>query len=164
MTTIAYSRAAGQVAADTQCTNGTRKMRTHKVHRLKDGSLFAGAGNLVHITKVHRWAMAGFAEDERPDFGDEDGEFEALIVLPDGTARVLDEGMEMLPFTDDFIAMGSGSSYALAAMYCGKSPAEAVEVAAVYDCATSGPVEVFSVKGKAKCHAKKRTTRRKPSC
>lgn len=149
MTTIAYSRAAGEVAADTQCTNGTRKMRTHKVHRIKGGALFAGAGTLTHILKVQRWAEGGFKPDDLPDFGEESPDFEVLIVFADGSARVLDEGMELLPFTDDYIALGTGSSYALAAMHCGKSPAEAVEVAAVYDCATSGPVEVFKIKSKS---------------
>lgn len=157
MTTIALSRPAGQVAADTQCTNGTRKMRTRKLHRLKGGVLFAGAGNLVHITKVQRWAAGGFKPDDLPDFGEDSPDFEALIVLADGTVYVLDDGMELLPFTDEFIALGSGSSYALAALHCGKSPAEAVEVAAVYDCATSGPVDVLPLgKPKAKARVRKK--------
>ena len=150
MTTAAYSRAAGVLAADTQCTYGTRKMRVVKIHEAK-GSLIAGAGNVVHIAKVVRWAKAGFPADDLPDFGDDTADFECLIVRPDGSVEMLDESLELLKVTDGMAAIGTGSSYALAAMYCGKTPAEAVEVAAYFDCATSAPVEEMRVpKPKAK--------------
>lgn len=143
MTTIAWDAASGVMAADTQCTAGNRKFRTSKVKRLKCGGLIGGSGSVAHMLKVQRWAEGGFNPDALPDFGDDGGDFEALIVKGDGSVFLLDEEMELMPFTDAFIAVGSGGPYAVAAMACGKSPADAVEIAGRFDAATSGPVETF---------------------
>lgn len=142
MTTIAYS--AGVMAADTQVTAGNRKFRTTKVSRLKDGGLFASSGNMAHGLRIKRWVEAGFPEDDKPDFDEAD--FECLIVKGDGTVYLLDEEMELLPFKDSFIAIGSGSPYATAAMALGQTPAQAVALASRFDPATSEPVEEFHLK------------------
>lgn len=143
MTTAAWSAKEGVLAVDTQVTSGNRKFRTHKVHRLPCGGLIAGTGNLVHILKVARWVQSGYGEKSRPDFGDGDGEFECLIVQGDGSVHLLDEELEPMNVTDEFIAIGSGGPYAVAAMACGKSAADAVRVAAMFDAATSEPVETY---------------------
>lgn len=146
MTTAAWSAKEGVLAVDTQVTSGNRKFRTHKVARLPCGGLIAGTGNLAHILKVTRWVQAGYAEKARPDFGEDDkGEFECLIVSGDGTVSLLDDDLEPMVVTDAFIAIGSGGPYAVAAMECGKSAADAVRVAAKYDAATSEPVEAYTL-------------------
>lgn len=147
MTTIAYSKASGLMAADTQVTACSRKFRTHKVRRLKCGGLIGSSGKLADIVKVQRWAEAGFPAD-KPEFGEDGGEFECLIVTGAGDVFLLDEDMELMPFTDDFIAVGTGGPYAVAALACGKSVEEAVKIAAMFDAHTSEPVEVFRVEPK----------------
>lgn len=42
-------------------------------------------------------------------------------------------------------AIGSGRDFALAAMHCGKSALEAVEIAAHFDTGTSGPIHAYDV-------------------
>ncbi len=148
------------MASDTQVTSGCRKLRACKVQRLKCGGLIGGSGNWAHLMKVRRWAEAGFPADDQPDFGADEGEFECLIVKGDGRVYLLDDEMELMPFTDEFIAVGSGGCYAVAAMHCGRTPAEAVEVAGIYDASTSGPVEVWQLekpatKPKAKIRGRK---------
>jgi hypothetical protein len=49
---------------------------------------------------------------------------------------------------EPFYAIGTGSAYALAAMHLGKSPKEAVEIAALFDPATRGPIDVITIGGK----------------
>ena len=44
-------------------------------------------------------------------------------------------------FTDAYLALGTGSQFAQAAMYLGKSPQEAVAVAAQFDPSTSLPLD-----------------------
>ena len=144
MTTIAYDRATRTMAADTQCTAGARKFRTHKVRRLKDGGLIGSCGSMVDILKIHRWAEAGFPKKGRPELGD-DADFESMIVNGDGTVFLMDEALEMMEFSDEFLAIGSGGPYATAAMACGKTVIEAVDLAARFDPATSAPVESFHV-------------------
>ena len=155
MTTIAYS--AGTMAADTQVSAGGRKLRTHKVKRLKCGGLIGSSGKLADILKVQRWAEAGFPEAKKPEF--EEGEFECLIVTGAGDVFLLDGDMELMPFTDECIAVGSGGPYAVAAMACGKSPEEAVALAARFDENTSEPVEVFRVEPQEAPRGRRRARR-----
>lgn len=145
MTTIAYS--AGVMAADTQVTAGNRKFRTHKVRRMADGGLIGGAGHLTNILRVQRWAEEGFSGElpELKDGEDDEGEFECLVVMGDGSAYLLDSELELMPIHDEFIALGSGGNYAMGAMACGMSPLEAVRIAARFDAATSEPVESWKV-------------------
>jgi ATP-dependent protease HslVU (ClpYQ) peptidase subunit len=142
VTTAAWSSIEGVLAVDTQVTSGNRKFRTHKVAQLPCGGLIAGTGNLAHILKAQRWAQAGLTEDAKPDFGDEP-EMECLIIKGDGSIWLLDDELEPMPVTDEFIAIGSGGPYAQAAMACGKSAAEAVAIAARFDAATSEPVDTY---------------------
>lgn len=52
----------------------------------------------------------------------------------------------MIPYSvGKTFAIGSGCKYAMAAMACGKTPAEAVKVAAKFDCFTGGPVRSIAV-------------------
>lgn len=142
MTTAAWNAKEGVLAVDTQVTSGNRKFRTHKVATLPCGGLIAGTGNLAHILKAQRWAQEGLSEDAKPDFGDEP-EMECLIIKGDGSVWLLDDELEPMPVTDEFIAVGSGGPYAMGAMACGKSAADAVRVAAMFDAATSEPVETY---------------------
>lgn len=156
MTTIAYSQAARTMAADTQVSSGNRKFRTTKLYRLKDGGVIGGAGDFATLMKIFRWAERGFCTKSKPELAD-DASFEVLAVCGDGSMFSLDETMEPMPLTDAFLAMGSGSCYAVAAMHCGKTPLEAVEVAAVFDPSTSGPFETMALgKPKAKHTANRR--------
>lgn len=141
MTTIAYS--GGVMASDTQVTSGNRKLRACKVRRLKDGGLVGGTGNLAHILKIFRWAEGGLRRGNRPEFNGDGADAECLLVKGDGTIWLLDEELEPMQFEDPFLAIGSGGPYAMAAMECGRTPEEAVEVAAKFDAATSGPVQVW---------------------
>lgn len=147
MTTIAYR--AGVMAADTQVTSANRKFRASKVVRLPCGGLMGSSGNWAHIVKVQRWAAEGFHPDQKPEF-DDDAEFECLVVKADGSVFLLDDDFELMPFTDEFIAVGSGGTLAVAAMECGRTPADAVRVAAKFDAATSEPVEEFWLEAPAK--------------
>lgn len=141
MTTIAYRD--GVMAADSQVTSGNRKLRTSKARRLKGGGLIGGTGNLAHVLKLFRWADGGLRRGNKPEFPDGGADAECLLVKADGTVWLLDEELEPMQFEDPFLAIGSGGPYAMAAMECGRTPEEAVEVAAKFDAATSGPVQVW---------------------
>lgn len=146
------------MAADTQVTSCARKFRAHKVRRLADGSLFGITGHLSVGLQLSRWAERGFKASERPTLP-EDSSVECLLVRPNGTIWCVDDDLEPLPYTDEFIAIGSGGPYAVAAMECGRTPEEAVRVAAKFDAATSEPVEVFKLEPK-RAKAKIRGPRR----
>lgn len=136
MTTIAYSN--GVLVADSQVTSADRIFRTVKILTLPDGSLFGGAGGLADILKVRAWASKGYRGDP-PEVSDK-ASFECLHIRADGKLWLVDDDLTPMEFIGDYIALGTGSPYAMAAMYLGKSPQEAVQVAAQFDPATSLPI------------------------
>ena len=145
MTTIA-TRGDGVVAADTLCVWGDDiKLRVTKLHRLKDGSIVAGCGNVAQILAAIDWVASGMRDDP-PSMKACD----VLVVRPGGvTATVCANGI--LSPVNGPIALGTGAQAAMAAMeYFGASAEEAVMAAASVDPRTSAPVDVMRVEPKAK--------------
>jgi hypothetical protein len=126
MTTIAWD--GKMLAADRcSCSAGCFRFPITKLKRLKDGRLYASAGDTSDGVLVRQWL-----DGEIPDKPkiDEDS-FVALIVSSDGAFRM--EGKLVSWPVEAPHAIGSGREYAIAAMYLGKSAVEAVEIAALFD-------------------------------
>lgn len=94
------------------------------------------------------WAIEKFAEKSRPDFTlfledpDEYG-FTCLCISPDGSqVWFVDGEMTPMPVLDEYIAVGSGASYALGALDAGGSVEQALLSAAKRDLYTSAPFEI----------------------
>lgn len=77
-----------------------------------------------------------------------DFDFEALVFVKD-TEKVYKVAFykswdcalsSVIPIADSFAAVGSGSPYALAAMYLGNTAAHAITVAAQFDTNTGGKI------------------------
>lgn len=81
--------------------------------------------------------------DTIPAYGDG---FTALLV--DNYGEIWNCGTTFPPMTIGraFDAIGSGSDFAMAAMECGRSAADAVDIACKYDVFTGGAVAVFKQK------------------
>lgn len=141
MTTIAYRD--GIMAADTQLTTADRIFRTEKILRLPDGSLFAGAGGFTDVIKVRTWVADG-CPDEMPELS-ENADIECLWVKPDGSIFLLDKEMELMAVCSEYISIGTGSQYALAAMYMGANAENAVQVACEFDPSTSKPIKLYNL-------------------
>jgi hypothetical protein len=152
MTTCIYHRLSGLLGADTQNTDRSGSIyRTNKIERLADGRFFMGSGHCHTIGLMKRWAEKKFAETARPDFGvllsdtDEFGS-SCLIVSKDGSeVWLVDDEMQPIEVTDDYVAVGSGAAYALGALDAGATVADALRIAAARDPSTSGPFHVVSV-------------------
>ena len=157
MTTIVVDFRAGVIAADTQNTDRSgAAYRCRKIERLTDGRYFLGSGHLLTIGKAKRWAEVNFAEDERPDFEElfgacaEEFAFSCIVIALDGTAILIDDEMEPQPVCDDYLAIGSGSAYAVGAMDAGASAERAVLIACSRDLYTSAPVDIERIEFAAK--------------
>lgn len=136
MTTIAWDGTT--LAADTLLTGGYAYHGYSKVYRFRDGSVGAFSGDVAAMQAAQRWLDS--ISDVEPV-----GEWTAIRVFPDGSATLLWDNGCVLDITGRLAATGSGQEFALGAMASGKSPKEAVEIAARYDVATGGPVETISV-------------------
>ena len=150
MTTIAFSRRDGMIAADSRNTDSSgATFSVRKIEKLENGRYFLGSGHLYTIGLAREWAETDFDEEYRPEFGvmfcdqAEDFRFSCLVISEDGRIVILlDDEMQPQPVTDDLLAIGSGAAYAIGAMAAGLSPEEAVGIAIQYDGNSGGPVQV----------------------
>lgn len=136
MTTIAYRD--GVLAVDSLGTNGAWIIaRKHqKLWRLPDGSIAAGTGTLSHVVAHMEYLMG---RGNKPDLDD----YCILQVAKNGV--FVHEAGHRFQVFDDFISYGSGSPAAMAAMFCGKSAIEALDIAALLDPNTGGEIVSGSV-------------------
>jgi hypothetical protein len=135
MTTIAWD--GKTLAADTRATSSGMPYRAVKLFALPDGSLFAGSGDYGQVCAVKEWLEHMITQMPKTD------DFAGLFVTPTGEAFRLEETLIRLPIHERFHAIGSGRDFAMAAMHCGRSAREAVEIASLYDVFTGGEVMAF---------------------
>jgi ATP-dependent protease HslVU (ClpYQ) peptidase subunit len=127
------------MAGDSLVTMGSDVVGyTPKVRKLKDGRIVGCAGELAQIQMFVRWLES--PADDKPELED----FAALILNLDGTVDYMDKRLEPVRFIVPN-AIGSGEGMAQGAMLAGKSPEEAVAIAAMRDTCTGGEITVLSL-------------------
>lgn len=143
MTTIAWRD--GVLAADSQTTTDTLKGNWPKLFSLKDGGAVAFCGDYGAGLRFVR------AMQKANDYVHRQGEdFTAIVMRPNGSAQLYENGLLQGFITDRFYAVGSGAMAALGAMCAGATARGAVQAAAQYDCHTGGRVRAIKAKGKRK--------------
>jgi 20S proteasome alpha/beta subunit len=144
MTTIAWD--GHTLAADTRCSSGGMVFRVSKIRRCPDGRLIGGSGESGAVEAFMTWLQTG-NPDGRPEFQDRDDDnVHVLEVRLDGT--VWWHG-RFAPFRvcQEFIAIGSGQHFAMAAMAMGAGAKRAVEIACRFDAGSGEPVETLHFVG-----------------
>lgn len=139
MTTIAYD--GKTLAADrmAQNVNGVFVASVCKVLRAKTGDVVSWCGNHAWRDRLLTWVNGGMLY-EAPK-----GEYSALVVHPDGKCWRVEGDNGGWFEVDAPYADGSGMEFALAAMACGKTAAEAVEIACRFDTASGGGVDSVEI-------------------
>lgn len=137
MTTIAWD--GKTLAADSRATSNGMPYKAVKIFTLSDGSIFAGSGDYGQVCAIRDWLYDLENPKSKPNADD----FAGLIVSPRGDAFRLEAALIRLPIHEAFHAMGSGRDFAMAAMHCGRTAREAIEIAALYDVFTGGEVMAF---------------------
>jgi hypothetical protein len=135
MTTIAYRW--GVLAADSRMMLGGWKSPydATKLHRLPDGTVCGVVGEYSLGIAFVEWLQSREV-DGRPSL-----EGASVVHLAkDGTITVHEGGGAFPIGKPDFGAWGSGMPAALAAMHMGADARKAVEIAALLDDSTGGPV------------------------
>lgn len=125
MTVIAWD--GKTLAADKMaCAQGYGYTVT-KVRRLRDGRLAAFCGDGDSAMELLAWLEGSLNPATYPE-SQKTNDTSAVVIQPDGT--VLSYGKTAFPqvIEDRIYAMGHGRDYALAAMHCGKTAREAVEL------------------------------------
>ena len=135
MTTVAWD--GRTLAADTQ--SSLYRLPVRKIYRLNEHKHFYGACGDVQICRaVHAWLMG----EDKPALSDAD-KFHGLLI-EDGKVFTLESRLIKIPHDSPFIAIGSGRDFAMGAMACGKSAADAVRIAMQFDVDTGGDVDEIS--------------------
>lgn len=139
MTTIATD--GKTIASDTQMTGYyIDRINAVKVEKNSIGMLFGAAGCSEDTTDFMRVMKELRTQYPMPYLicGHEYKDFEALVVFQ---GKVYWYGVNGVPvLVGSPAAIGSGQKFAMAAMLCGKTPKEAVEIAMQLDTNTGGGI------------------------
>lgn len=145
MSTIAFD--GKTLAADRRmsCTNGIYECC--KV--LDEGDYFtAGTGDASLVLDLAAWFRGGRLAQHFPTTArtKENGDVNGCLLVVWRSGRI--ERYEGSPFPIVYmgpVAFGSGGDFARAAMYCGKTAAEAVAIAALFDKDTGNGVDTLEL-------------------
>ncbi len=106
---------------------------TQKIFAVGD-SLVAYAGNADAGEEVMAWYKAGATPETFPASQRNGDTWAGLMVIrPGGIIWKYERTPYPVKFPPQQFAIGSGRDFALAAMHCGKTAAEAVEIACLFD-------------------------------
>jgi hypothetical protein len=130
MTVIAWD---GKIlAADRMACSGSRKFEMTKILRVRS-CLIGSAGDADISAELEAWFISGGDPTTFPAAQRDDDKFTGLLVIqPDGVWKY-ERTPYPFKYESKFVAIGSGSEYALAAMHLGKNAIEAVQLAIQLD-------------------------------
>lgn len=140
MTTIAWD--GKTLAAERQITASTEiSCFAKKIRKTLDGRLIGAAGTLGATDALLDWLESG---GERPEFLEEKQHAEAIEIHPNGDVWFHAQFHKSKVCRGKH-ALGSGSSYALAAMECGKNAKDAVKIAIKFDANSGGKIDTLTL-------------------
>jgi len=135
MTTIAARFSTLEIASDSQVSGDDIKYNVQKL-RVGSQSVYGACGDWDDVLGALTALESGKGEL------DDDCDVEIIELRMDGI-WVYEGTIIPAKIKDDFYAIGTGSAYAMAAMYLGMSPKQAIEIAAKFDPATGGPIDSY---------------------
>ncbi len=142
MTTILCDVVHGLMAADSYQEQDSRWIDVGpKIASLECG-LVAHAGYHDIGLLWRAWLEQGALAADRPALPD----FGGLQLDRKGQLWVYTSACVPMPLTHPWYALGSGSDYAMAALYCGRSILEALRVTTHFNVYTRPPFIVYSLK------------------
>jgi 20S proteasome alpha/beta subunit len=143
MTTVVYRD--GVLAGDTRVTDPDIVPGSHrKVFQSRHGWLYGASGKVASFVKFYKWAESHSTRLLKKD--PPDGDYSGILVSPKGVAYFVEDGsVWRVPDDTDFIAIGSGRTGALGALYMGATALQAVEMALKVDTNSGGPIDSVSL-------------------
>lgn len=140
MTTIAWDGTT--LAADKRCSNNGIYFPITKIQKIR-GHLVGGCGDTVTIQCFFHWFRKGalsryFPEEIR------NGDCHAIVITPDKNVLMYEKSVHPFISESKHAAIGSGASFALAAMYLGTSAIGAIEVASAFDMQTGNGIDILT--------------------
>lgn len=141
MTCIAWD--GHTLAADKRALRSGLPTTVTKVARVGD-MLIGFAGDLAGAMEMVAWIAAGAKPEALPANQRTDSFVDVLCVMPDGKVLLYERGPIPYQAEQRFVATGSGRDFAMAAMHLGKTAAEAVEVACLFDMYSGNGIDTLT--------------------
>lgn len=130
MTVIAWD--GRTLAADKRVSFQGLSSTTTKISRA-NGCLVAMCGDGTAAEQMLEWFRAGAMPGNFPKCQRSVDWASLLVIVPDGKIHKYERGPKPIIIEDQFHAIGAGRDFAIAAMHCGKTAAEAVAIACIYE-------------------------------
>lgn len=133
------------IAADKQATCAGLRFKTTKLRKLASGTVLGWTGEQDSGEAVAKWYEDGADAAKWPSCQSDKETWSRLIVAGDGGVKVCERQPYSVAVEDAFMAWGAGRDFALAAMRCGKTAAEAVAIAIEFETSCGLGVDVESL-------------------
>ena len=149
MTVIAWD--GKTLAADKRATYGNGARTVTKIRKIRaPGSdawvLAAIAGDGAIGEEVLAWLVSGADPAKYPALQrDKDRGASVMLVYGPGVVHEYTASPHPLIYEDALVAIGCGRDFAIAAMHCGKTAREAVEIACLYDTGCGNGVDTLAL-------------------
>lgn len=146
MTAIAYKD--GVLAADSVAWIAESRVKIPcrpKIRSLRDGRLFAAAGENGEIDAVFEW-LDGRADKPALTPGET---MHCILVRPDGSYETCWESLRFRRCQSPVYALGIASQFLMGALLAGASPEEAVRLAIEHTDGAGGDVQVMRLQDAA---------------
>jgi hypothetical protein len=114
--------------------------RAVKLHR-RQGRIFGFGGNQAQAEIFLEWLDGGAPADKRPSLSEQFG----AIEINENGVWIWESTCIRLRHSSPYATLGTGSEIALAALYLGKTPREAVELACTLDVWCGGEITEMSL-------------------
>lgn len=153
MTVIAYD--GKTLSTDKRAVQNGLIRTVTKMHRLSDGSVVAYAGTLTTGLEMVAWLEGGKKPEDFPERQKDDENFTLVVHLTKDGLVTYESSVHPVKFEDKYYASGSGRDFALAAMHCGKTSAEAVEITSLFENGCGNGVDSMKLLGVTNIKRKK---------
>lgn len=121
------------LAADKRYVSVGLHRRGTKIFRV-GRELLGFSGNGAEGHDMLQWALGGFKPDQFPiNQRDEKLWAPTMVISPSGQIRIYERSPYPWVVENKHHAIGSGRDYALAAMHLGRTSAQAVEIASMFE-------------------------------
>lgn len=144
MTVVAWD--GKTLAADKMSCSAGYGYTVTKLHRLRDGSIVGFCGNGDEAMALLAWLNAAQNPAAYPE-GQKDSDTSAFVVRPDGSCWSCGKTPYPQRLECPMYAMGHGRDFALAAMHCGKTAGQAVELTCNLDVFCGNGIDTLTLEG-----------------
>ena len=149
MTVLAWDGVS--LAADKLACAGNMRATVTKIARCGN-ELIGICGALPLGNLLRNWYLNGADPDMFPESGVDDETTEMVVIKADGKVWVYSGSSTPFEIEDKMCAFGAGNEAALAALYCGATAEQAVEIASMINITCGNGIDVLPLVSKEERH------------